>query len=57
MSSQYIFHIAHSTGLVLTSPVMEAEVTSSIPARSVPCILSGKLQAQLPECDTTQAIV
>ena len=33
---------------------MEVEVASSIPARSAPCILTGKLQAQLLASDTTK---
>ena len=33
---------------MVTSPVMKVDVSSSIPARSVPRILTGKLQGQLP---------
>ena len=51
VKSMYIY-IAQSTGLLITSPVMEVEVASLIPARSVPQILAGKLQAQLPTSDT-----
>ena len=42
-------------GLVVTSPVMEVEVTSLFSAKSVPQILTGKLQAQLTVHVTTKA--
>ena len=42
---------------MVTSPVMEVEVATSIPARSVPLILSGELQAQLPVHVTPLEIV
>ena len=42
---------------MVTSPVMDVEVTSSTPARSVPQILNGTLQAQLPVYVTSLEIV
>ena len=39
--------VNHVIGLVVISPVMEVEVVSSIPVRSGPLVLPGKLQAQL----------
>ena len=47
-------YIVHSTGLVVISPMMEVKVASSIPARLVPRILTGKLQAQHPVSDSTK---
>ena len=44
-------------GLVATSPVMEVEVVSQTPARSLPGILTGKLLAQLPVHVTSHVIV
>ena len=52
---KYIY-IAHSAGLVVISPVMEELVAKLIPIRSISTILTGKLEAQLPECDTNTAM-
>ena len=40
---------------MVTSPVMEVEVASLIPSRSVPQILGGKLRAQVLVQVTSQA--
>ena len=45
----------NSAGLVVTSPVMEVNVTSLIPSRSSSQILPKMLQAQILECDTNSA--
>ena len=50
----YIY-IAHSAGLVVSSPEMEEEVVILILTRAVPRILIRKLQAQLSEHDKNSA--